>query len=515
MKVGTQTLNRERDTVSLYASNWDDYWKYETLFSVSYIDHEGREHSIGGTKIGQFGLRGAAAQDEPRVGYRRPSIPDGFLQLPPDFFSLGQDASFYVNLQQIGNEFTRDFLKSIRDVSFDTELLESALQENVMKVSLLREVPITTLTEQFSRIASGGAMLTPFNFSCHLHQEFNQIASLSFNVAPSSVPPSNIHVLIGRNGVGKSTFLNNVAKVIVASDKPSADDALAMEGTEFSNLVSVSFSAFDAFEPISVPQDRTKRTTYHYVGLKKIASRRADSGLKDHSALQSEMTRSVRTCLIGPRRTRWLRAINILSADPIFSDAGLALLDHDADPDDVQSADASVERIGAVFKRLSSGHKIVLLTITRLIETVVEKSLVLLDEPEAHLHPPLLSAFVRALSDLLTDRNGVAIIATHSPVVLQEVPRECVWRMHRTRNLISVERPLLETFGENVGTLTDEVFGLEVTATGFHTVLARAAELNQNYEEALASLGNQLGTEGRAVLRARIASMNHQWNVEH
>jgi predicted ATP-dependent endonuclease of OLD family len=67
--------------------------------------------------------------------------------------------------------------------------------------------------------------------------------------------------------------------------------------------------------------------------------------------------------------------------------------------------------------------------VTRLVESVEERTLVLLDEPESHLHPPLLSAFVRALSDLLVNRNGAAIIATHSPVVLQEVPRECVWRL--------------------------------------------------------------------------------------
>ncbi len=58
------------------------------------------------------------------------------------------------------------------------------------------------------------------------------------------------------------------------------------------------------------------------------------------------------------------------------------------------------------FDRLSSGHAIVLLTITRLVELVEERSLVLIDEPEGgHLHPPLLSAFVRALSDLLVQRN--------------------------------------------------------------------------------------------------------------
>lgn len=40
-----------------------------------------------------------------------------------------------------------------------------------------------------------------------------------------------------------------------------------------------------------------------------------------------------------------------------------------------------------------------LLSITKLVEFVEERSLVLMDEPEAHLHLPLLSAFVRALSD--------------------------------------------------------------------------------------------------------------------
>ncbi|WP_444822831.1 AAA family ATPase, partial [Vibrio parahaemolyticus] len=57
------------------------------------------------------------------------------------------------------------------------------------------------------------------------------------------------------------------------------------------------------------------------------------------------------------------------------------------------------------LSRMSSGHAIVLFTITRLVDTVGEKSLVLLDEPEGHLHPPLLSAFLRTLSDLLYIKN--------------------------------------------------------------------------------------------------------------
>jgi len=144
---------------------------------------------------------------------------------------------------------------------------------------------------------------------------------------------------------------------------------------------------------------------------------------------------------------------------------------------------------------------VVLLTITRLVELVEESSLVLIDEPESHLHPPLLSAFVRALSDLLMDRNGVAIVATHSPVVLQEVPRACCWILNRSGREARADRPELETFGENVGVLTREVFGLEVVQTGFHRMVAKAAE-GRNYPQILARFENNLGAEARALARS-------------
>ena len=159
-----------------------------------------------------------------------------------------------------------------------------------------------------------------------------------------------------------------------------------------------------------------------------------------------------------------------------------------------------------MFRNLSSGHKIVLLSISRLVEYVEERTLVLLDEPEAHLHPPLLAAFVRALSDLLFNRNGVAIIATHSPVVLQEVPKTCVWKLRRHGFNAKSERPEIETFGENVGVLTREVFGLEVTQSGFHKMVSEAVQQNPLFEEVLEKFNNQLGAEAQLIIRALIAN---------
>ena len=163
-----------------------------------------------------------------------------------------------------------------------------------------------------------------------------------------------------------------------------------------------------------------------------------------------------------------------------------------------------------LYSKLSSGHKIVLLTITRVVETLEERSLVLLDEPEAHLHPPLLSALIRSLSNLLINRNGVAIIATHSPVILQEVPKACVWRIRRIGRQAKIERPTIETFGENVGTLTHAIFGLEVTDSGFHKLISDAVDKGLSYEEIVERFNKKLGDEARGIARSLIATREDQ-----
>nr|WP_282570945.1 AAA family ATPase [Sphingopyxis sp. MSC1_008] len=193
--------------------------------------------------------------------------------------------------------------------------------------------------------------------------------------------------------------------------------------------------------------------------------------------------------------------MRILEADPLFAALGPSQL-ADLDGEELE------ERAAALFETASSGHKIVLLTLTRLAELVSERTLVLIDEPEAHLHPPLVMAFVRALSDLLANRNGVAILATHSPVVVQEVPASCVSLMFRPGDVISVERPEMETFAENLGALTREIFRLEVTESGHHALIAAAVADAGDIDEVLDAFGDQVGAEGRALARAMLRAAN-------
>jgi hypothetical protein len=496
-----------RSQAVLFTDNWDD-WTFKTLLHLTYVDPEGGKTDVGQVKIAKFGMGQGKARTE---------LPGTFESLGDDHFSLGQEDSYYEKLNGLGEDVRDAILDGLKDLAADLDRLDRALDERVTGVSLLRSVPLASVRGQFHRLTQGGARLSRFDFSYTLPPWPGQVGDatrVEFDVAPESAPPTNIHVLIGRNGVGKTRMLHLMSQALVgdlsAPDEVGHFDTAASTASPedaFASLVSVSFSAFDEFEPLPERRDKSQGLRYAHVGLKRPST--ADgrpSTPKGFSQLSAEFVKSVRLCRGGARGGRWRRALELLEADPIFRDANVSALADDASGEDVGGEDRFARAASQVFGRLSSGHKIVLLTITRLVETVEERSLVLIDEPETHLHPPLLSAFVRSLSELLMNRNGVAIIATHSPVVLQEVPRTCVWKVRRSGLVTEVERPEVETFGENVGVLTREVFALEVTKSGFHRLLTSAVAERPSYRAVVNAFDDQLGGEALALVRALVAS---------
>ena len=494
--------------VYLWKDNWNDWYKYRTLFALTYYDESGKGHDLGALKIGQFDM------DEKQMS---PDLPEEFECLDARFFSLGQDVDYYTKATELfGPTMAKTFLRSLNDLAADDELYERALREGVTLDSLLRYVNSRTVEGQFRRIIDGGVPLTEFSFRYKSPQPDNKDIAplrLEFEVIPESRPPTNIHVLIGRNGVGKTFLLNAMASALVAHDDDDEesgvfseiDDALVKShDSPFANVVSVTFSAFDEFQIVSRRRSAPSGPGYVNVGLRKRVRNSKDEWVtitRDPQELGQEFSNSAKLCASGARAARWRNALGTLESDPLFAEAEVEALAHVEPGRFVRTANQ-------LYRRLSSGHKIVLLTMTKLVESVDEKTLVLMDEPEAHLHPPLLAAFVRALSDLLINRNGVAIIATHSPVVLQEVPRSCVWKIVRHGTVTSADRPEIETFAENVGVLTKEVFGLEVTRSGFHKMLGEAIAQESDLKGVLRKFDNEVGAEGRAIINSMIATRN-------
>lgn len=486
----------------LFTDNWDDWGKYRTMFSLHIADEDGEVHRIGSVKIGQKGLKPAGRTSE---NHRAPSLPERFNELDDRYFSLGQDEDYYESLNKLSEALRSRVFKGLRDCAADLDIFHARRDEDVMSESLLRDVRESNVTGRLNRLARGDAKLTKFAFTYHLPPAGRTSpATISFEVTPDAQPPTNVHVLIGRNGVGKTRCMRQLALTLLGreSDEGGSTGIVEMQAedtggeTAFAGLVLVSFSAFDEFELEPTAGDSM---TCQQVGLRQPSSVSTRSKAKSFDDLGADFANSLIRCKSGTRAERWRTAVTALEEDDLFAEADVTSL---LDAEDDANLKSRARRL---FKKLSSGHAIVLLTVTRLVELVDERTLVLLDEPEGHLHPPLLASFVRCLSDLLVRRNGVAIVATHSPVVLQEVPRLCAWKLRRSGRRSVVERPTVETFGENIGVLTREVFGLQVTQSGFHRLLQDAVSNGLSYRRVLTKFEGQLGNEAKAIVQGLIA----------
>lgn len=492
----------------LKRDQWDDWRKYCTLFHLTVVDQAGELHDIGELKIGERGLKPYRDSPDLPPGHRKPNVPASFSQLADEFFSVGQDDEYYTNLSALGDTIREQVLTCLRDVAWDKDRWEWAKDEHVMEESLLRSVTRSTVEGQFRRMSHGDARVTRYDFVYSPPKRLGDGAppfKLDFSVDPESPIPTNVHVLIGRNGVGKTRLLSLMTKAIVAKDAAARQSGkfefkeIRAHGGTFANVVVVSFSAFDEADLMPDRKPATDSLGFSYIGLRGWDSESSTASIKPKSpgTLAIEFVDSLKECRIGSRRRRWVNVITTLQSDPVFQAAQFTTM-IEANLSKKEERKVVLES----FKALSSGHKIVLLTLTRLVEKVEEKTLVLIDEPEAHLHPPLLSAMTRAISELMVKRNGVAIVATHSPVILQEVPKSCVWILDRILTASKAERPTIETFAESIGILTREVFQLELSQAGYHKILGGLRQISDSYKDALIELGGSLGAEGKAVLRS-------------
>ena len=464
---------------------WDDY-TYKTLFQLIYFDITGQRHELGDVKIMHAGMSDGFTP-----------IDETFLSLGENYASLGQSQDYYEGLMQIDADDRIDILQSLRDVVWNVERQTALAEDDAYQVSLLRSLGTASL-QKFSNVLRDHLENTPFHFTYRFPFSEN---AMEFTVKPYTLPPSNVHVVIGRNGIGKTTFLKNLTAILENPQEADEDRGAFFfhhgleqsdDAKEFANVVTVAFSAFDEFP---APRSDAGGIRYSYLGLRDFSLEDTiGRTLKTPAQLEEEFVSSTLVCVRSSRIRRWHSTIEILQSDQIF--ARLGLLQILEMSDELREAFAR-----GIFQGASSGHKIVLLALTRLVQLVDERTLVLIDEPEAHLHPPLQGAFIRALSTLLVERNGVAILATHSPVVLQEVPSNCVWLMFRDTS-VSVSRPNLETFAENLSVLTQEVFRYELTESGFYTLLNQAASEASTPEDAIERFNRHLGSEGRSITRA-------------
>jgi len=477
-----------------------------------------------------------------------------FVRLDANYCSFGNSLDYYKRLNELPPAERDEILDVLRDVVAAPELQAAFRHERGWGTSLFRDNPNP---EEF--LADARAILTGNLAALHdlgsqlafLPAKWTGLLTLDFDAQvpwhyfglhrPLGVGhrrtllPRRLIVVIGRNGSGKSTLLSRIARVAFAAPSDRARPEIQAIGSffppsvGFTKIIAISYSAFDNFivpglyesELRQIAADIEKGSgRYIYAGLRDIVAEVrdditavADRALPvDEKALLTAQDRRTTTKLksltqLAEEFERLIGQIAI-NGDNALLDAALAPLFADPSFADIDSGERDA-LLGSnpreAFLAWSTGHKIALHVIASLVAHATRKSLVLFDEPEMHLHPPLTAALMHAVRMVLEEKSAFAILATHSPVILQETLARHVRIVRRTGDVFEILAPTLETFGENVGILTYDAFGLTAASTDYHKLLDLLIERFSTVKEINALFTPGLSGQALAYVMAGLA----------
>lgn len=498
-------VSKKHPLVILNRDNWDDYG-YKTTFHVSLYLTSKDKISLGTIKI---------LHKDQQGGYT-PMPEDLFNGLSRDYASLGSGLEYYETLYKLGVDIFQPYFEGIRDVVYDDHVKADFEDREGYRVSLLRfsgaERAIVDAVKLLKadhpppkRRKSGFKV----KFKTKVGSTSNSF-TIDFDFRRHRRLPNRINALIGYNGTGKTKLLSNLA--IVASGYGYTSKEELLDDTAgrfvgaippFKTVVVVSYSPFDTFvipgntdEERERIQERGEIFGYVYCGLRERSDTESDYDepsyrLRTPNELEREFLDALKRVRRAKREDAFLNALKPLLRDASFQRIGVTQL----------YATHDKEELRELFRSLSSGHKIVLKIVTELTAHIAETepTLVLIDEPETHLHPPLLAAFLKSVRTCLETFDGYAVIATHSPVVLQETPSKYVHVLRRTVDQNHVATTSVETFAESIGVITQEVFNLDDGSTDWHDTLRTLAHA-YTVEQIDEAFGRKLGFAARSYM---------------
>ncbi len=412
--------------IVLVKDGWNDFG-YRTLFSAYLFTTKTSDPvSLGMVKILE---RGKISTDLPKY---TPKLSDAFC-------SLGQTSSYYDSLLELREPLRLRILKALRDVCHAPAVAESFKDDEGFRISLLRESEAAAMYE---RARTGEppdtANLPSFRFTSHLPGASTP-HSIDFDFSRAPLVPNRVFAIIGKNGSGKTQYLRRLADSASGTDVDDPKGTFEPSRPGFSTVVAVSYSAFDDFTAESA---RTAKG-YAYCGL---------YGPKGRPKTRRELWRDTRADLKEimqqGREATWRDAIAALFDDDRAS--GFKLANDDEGK--------SLKAVRETSATLSAGELFLLAMMSRIIGFVRPTSLIILDEPEMHLHPNAIGKLVHAIRLVATRFQSQVILATHSPIVLQQIPARYVRVLRRT--LAGPEVSLLqeESFGQNLTALTESIF---------------------------------------------------------
>lgn len=481
------SAGRKGKYLYLESNDWDDY-SYRSTYFVYFYNGQ-KNIAIGEVKV-----------IDRDIDVGRVKFDDGVERLSSNLCSLGQNESYYRKLQSLVEEDRNAILTILNDCTYDAHILKIFKDLPQFKSSAVRfsqaERALAFGVEVFSRdVEQKVDPAHSFKFKTKLNG-FDTAHDLDFKFFSRGDKeiPSNINVIIGRNGTGKTQLLSDLARTVSGYGFDSKEDLISSRDNKlgestltFGSVVVISYSAFDNFEiPGKDEQEREELKAqghvhgYKYCGLRE----RIGDGhyrLKDIKEITKEFSDSFKKIKKSDLSKEWRACISHVLSDASFRNVDVDNLQRD-------------------FLRLSSGQKIILSMLAGVFEHISSNSLVVIDEPETHLHPSLVSAFMHSVRSILEVYDSYAIIATHSPVILQETPSMFVQVLGGTSTKPRVSELQNECFGEEISTLTEDVFHVSFEESNFYKVLGELSKKGYSLGDIERMFERQLGFTARSFV---------------
>lgn len=454
--------------------DWDDK-NYKTTYNLHFYQNEKKSLNIGRVKILDKRNRITDLQKQ-------------FKKLDSRYFcSLGQNIDYYKNLRTIKEYVnTEALLNGLNDITYNFGLRENFENEQGFKNSLIRDNDhdaIEALNHGYS-VYRGELSEKDFGFtySCQLKNALGK-HEVYFNFQPKILLPGRVFSIVGKNGTGKTQYLAKLASALVSQRKPRELEYDKLDKSlTFRKVIAISYSIFDKFK-IS---KSNKRVAYKYFGV------RDKRGKTNEIISNKKLIQTIELLENKLLFDTWLKHVkNVLNLDSeeIIHEYLRTLRSNRK-----LLKEKSIESI------LSSGQILLLQIIAQIISEISENTLILFDEPETHLHPNALSQLIRILHDILKENDSFAIIATHSPIVLQEIPSKFIKVFKREENYPFITEPEIETFGGNLTEITEKVFDIR-DFDGNYKVYFRNLSNKKSYEEILSLFNNRLSLNAKIYLK--------------
>jgi len=503
------------DAIFIYPISTDE-WE-------AVLGDRGRFVTFGPTKI-EFYARSNQARLEPedaikRLGENRDPNNSYYAlgrNSPVSFVSLGHEMMSYRRLvDEIGPDAATEFLLALHDLMAlkqfrpnSVDIRNVALNRRHLKhiVRSPEEMQIYLRGHQILTMSERAAIsLSQPHFRMGFRSRSSQIHDVAFEFGKVSDLGARTAILIGKNGIGKSHFLREVASLML---EPSYDLFTDPQADEFRSSRLLCFFTGPRVSK-AFPRQTAQRRQNGY----RVFNLQDDPRSANVRAIDAVIELITTDETIAERKRL---AIFQESVKSVRKDEPLYIWHDQYGPVDVMRVRFNDDEGGVVeyFDIAGNEHRqsleefAFIIDLTRGLLTTGTRALssgeeayvrfcafsslhiengsaVLMDEPEVYLHPQFIDALMGALHRLLELTGSVAFISTHSAYVVRCAEENLVYLMREPTDGslggsdVEFTKPRMRTFGADVGMLSLFVFGEDEMATTEDRARAYASLLTQ------------------------------------